>query len=475
MLPTTPPSMGPPLVARSLPLDALRGLAIILMVFSSRIPYGVLPDWMYHAQVPPPAHVFVPTIPGITWVDLVFPFFLFSMGAAIPLALQAKLARGDSWFSLSTWIFKRGALLLFFAIYVKHIQPQVMATAPGSFEWLLALAGFLLLFPMLSALPANWSKPLRLMVRLCGWAAAIALLLVFRAKDGSGFSVARSDIIILVLANVAITGSFIWLATRERLDWRIGMLAFLLALRLTQSLPGWGQWTWNLSPWPWIGTVYFQQYLFIIIPGTIAGDLLLKYGQTPRAESAIPRSYWLIAVTGVLMSALILVGMKARLVEVTTVAAIALSGLGLWQIRTASDDTAKLLRALFGWGVFWLLLGLAFEPFEGGIKKDKANLSYYFVTSGLAFLLLTSLIVAIDLAKWRRTFSLLIATGQNPLVAYAGVQSLIPPLLGISGVGTVVAQYTAAPWLGVLRGAVYTWLTCAAAAMATKRGWFLKT
>ena len=67
-------------------LDALRGFAILAMVLSSSIAFGILPAWMYHAQVPPPYHVYKPEIPGITWVDLVFPFFLFSIGAAIPQA-----------------------------------------------------------------------------------------------------------------------------------------------------------------------------------------------------------------------------------------------------------------------------------------------------------------------------------------------------------------------------------------------------
>ncbi len=31
-------------------LDALRGLAILLMVLSGMGPYGILPAWMYHAQ-----------------------------------------------------------------------------------------------------------------------------------------------------------------------------------------------------------------------------------------------------------------------------------------------------------------------------------------------------------------------------------------------------------------------------------------
>ena len=60
---------------RVLALDALRGLSILLMLFASSIPFGVLPSWMYHAQEPPPANIFNPKLPGITWVDLVFPFF----------------------------------------------------------------------------------------------------------------------------------------------------------------------------------------------------------------------------------------------------------------------------------------------------------------------------------------------------------------------------------------------------------------
>ena len=61
-------------------IDILRGLAVIMMTFSGMIPFdGALPVWMYHAQEPPPAHDFNPNLAGLTWVDLVFPFFLFAM------------------------------------------------------------------------------------------------------------------------------------------------------------------------------------------------------------------------------------------------------------------------------------------------------------------------------------------------------------------------------------------------------------
>lgn len=72
---------------RALALDALRGYAIITMVLSATIISSILPGWMSHAQTPPPEHIFNPEIPGITWVDLVFPFFLFAMGAAFPFSI----------------------------------------------------------------------------------------------------------------------------------------------------------------------------------------------------------------------------------------------------------------------------------------------------------------------------------------------------------------------------------------------------
>ncbi|MFN7198991.1 MAG: DUF5009 domain-containing protein, partial [Bacteroidota bacterium] len=76
-------------------LDVLRGIAIIGMVLSGSIAFGgLLPAWMYHAQVPPPNHQFDPTRPGITWVDLVFPLFLFCMGAAMPLSIKVQLDKG---------------------------------------------------------------------------------------------------------------------------------------------------------------------------------------------------------------------------------------------------------------------------------------------------------------------------------------------------------------------------------------------
>jgi len=147
---------------RSLAVDALRGLAILMMIFSGRIPFGVLPDWMYHAQVPPPAHTFDPSIPGITWVDLVFPFFLFTMGIAIPLALSKRTSTATPWYSLSWTVISRSLLLAWFAIYVMQIRPWLFASPLETTEWLFCLLGFLFLFPMLARFLTDGAERLQL-------------------------------------------------------------------------------------------------------------------------------------------------------------------------------------------------------------------------------------------------------------------------------------------------------------------------
>jgi hypothetical protein len=46
------------------------------------------------------------------------------------------------------------------------------------------------------------------------------------------------------------------------------------------------------------------------------------------------------------------------------------------------------LKKFWSAGFYLVLLGLFFEAYESGIKKDASTYSYYFVTSGLAFFML---------------------------------------------------------------------------------------
>ena len=73
---------------RILSIDVFRGMTIFTMVFVNELA-GIsdIPQWMKHY----PAQV-----DGMTFVDLVFPAFLFIVGMSIPFATQARFSKGDS-------------------------------------------------------------------------------------------------------------------------------------------------------------------------------------------------------------------------------------------------------------------------------------------------------------------------------------------------------------------------------------------
>jgi predicted acyltransferase len=465
---------------RALALDAVRGLAILGMALSGYIPYGVLPNWMYHAQVPPPAHQFNPNIPGLTWVDLVFPFFLFSMGAAMPFALSRRIEKGYAHWKTVLYILERGFLLAAFALYREHILPGTMSEHPDAKTQLLALLAFALLFPILMRFPQSWSLLVRGAIKAAGWLGAIILMALIRYPDGSGFSLNRSDIIILLLANSAVFGSLIWLLSRANLLVRLSFLGILMAERLAAPLAGWVHSIAEYSPIPWVYRFGYLHYLFIVVPGTIIGDLVLKWMKSPE-ESEEKRGRWaqqrFIAIAAIMLciNVTAVIGLTARWLAGTTLVVFALCGLGLWLVARPTNATEKLLKNLFLWGAYWLVLGLIFEPYEGGIKKDPNTMSYFFVTTGLAIFLMIAFMVIIDIFK-KRWFWLLVDNGQNPMIAYVAITNLIPPLLALTTLESLLQSITpSTPWLGALRGLFETLLVALAVSLFTRRKIFWRT
>jgi hypothetical protein len=235
---------------RNQSLDALRGFAILAMILSGSIAYGdVLPAWMYHAQVPPPLHKFDPTIFGITWVDLVFPFFLFSMGAAIPLSLK-KYIDNKSGFKTIAWIAgKRFLLLTFFALFTEHMRAWVISDTPGAKEQLLSLLAFVLLFFQFYENKNEKYKTVFLASKIFSFLAATFLLWQLPFWSGKGFDFYKSDIIIMVLGNMAFFGTLIYYFTTNKPYLRIGILAFIMAVFLAAKEPtdGWAKALFNFS------------------------------------------------------------------------------------------------------------------------------------------------------------------------------------------------------------------------------------
>lgn len=452
-LPVTP--------VRAAGLDALRGFAILTMILSGRVPFGPLPAWMYHIQVPPPLHKFNPNLPGISWVDLVFPFFLFSMGAAFPLALGPKIEKGVSKFSLITGIVARGLLLMFFALVIQHIRPTSFTPSPGLNENLVALCCFLFVFLAFWRTPSGISKNISYALKGIGYGGLIIFLAFahYPSEQMPGFSFRRYDIIILVLSNVAIAGSLIWMFTRTNIMLRLGIMALLFAVRLSSPTEDYWMHTAAVNYPGWmLFQLNFLKYLFIVIPGTIAGDILRqKFSEPVAGAKEMPRCFYCTIAAGMfLLNLLLLFGLYNRLILFTLITSLIICGY-IWYLFTQGDSVFdQKYFLLFKWGVFWLLLGLLLEPFEGGIKKDHSTMSYYFVTSGLAIFMIIGFTIIIEILNGMKFISVLVTNGQNPMLAYAGGTNLLNPLADITGFGILLSSILPGAWPGVLKGIILT-------------------
>jgi predicted acyltransferase len=203
-------------------LDALRGIAILGMVLSGSIAYSdMMPGWMFHAQVPPPSFKFDPAIAGITWVDLVFPFFLFAMGAAMPLALNKYIQQNSGPVPVIKLAFRRFILLTFFALFSHQMKAWVLAENPGIAEHLMSMASFGLLFAVFYE--SKNAKSIQLGIMITALISGTIMMVLWH-QNYKGFDLYKSDIIIMLLGNMALFGTLIYYFTHDKPLLRLGIL-----------------------------------------------------------------------------------------------------------------------------------------------------------------------------------------------------------------------------------------------------------
>lgn len=468
---------------RSHALDALRGYAIMTMILSATEAFQVLPSWMYHAQVPPPDHVFTPSIYGITWVDLIFPFFLFSMGAAVPLSLGRQYAKGVGRWQLVWKCVQRWLKLSFFAIFIMHAFPFMLGYQPDWLRYVVPMLAFGLLCLMFMPNPFHLSSRGEKVVKGLAYAAAIALMLWQPYANGGSFHLSDSDIIMLILANVALTGSLIYLLTIHHPWHRIAIMPFIMGLFMASHTEGsWASWLMSSSVLPWLYQVPYQEYLLVIIPGTIAGDWLSRWlRETTRVQGKVSPSYalrpskvWLIGMLSLLLIVSNVVLLFCREMVANLVISLLLVGAMGWLLKKAQGD-ATYWNKLWQGGSYLLLLGLFLEAYEGGIRKDDVTLSYLFVTSGLAFFALLFFTVVCDHFHVRWISTPLELVGKNPMVAYVASSMVVIPLLVLCQVYPLIESMSNTPLLGFLKGVLLTALCMMFTAWFTKKKYFWKT
>ena len=128
-IPTTPP---PPRAPRITSIDALRGFVMFTMIFVNDLagaPKRLVPDWMVHFSDGHRAGS------GMTFVDLVFPGFLFIVGMSIPFALGSRLDKGEPAWKTFLHILVRTISLLALGILMVHESPDSEKLGWSSTLW----------------------------------------------------------------------------------------------------------------------------------------------------------------------------------------------------------------------------------------------------------------------------------------------------------------------------------------------------
>ncbi len=172
---------------RIVSLDAVRGLVMFTMIFVNDLagaPHEIVPWWMRH---------FKGDGNGMTFVDLVFPGFLFIIGMSVPLAFGGRIARGEPvWKTLAHILGRTLALLLIGILMVNETPSTAKLGWSGDLWCTLMYLSAILAFCSWSGVrdqassqpPKPALKIINLLARTIGFAALAFLAFAFRGEDG---------------------------------------------------------------------------------------------------------------------------------------------------------------------------------------------------------------------------------------------------------------------------------------------------
>lgn len=405
------------------------------------------------------------------------------MGAAFPFSLGSKIDKGKSGLLIFRDVFLRFLRLAFFAIFVQHIYPWSVSDPAGPSAWLVAVCGFAVMMLMYLRLPsvASGNRRIRCInkaMEISGYALAVLMMVLLSNYSMRKFDPGYSNIILLVLANMAFWGSMIYILTYRSPAARFLILPFVMAVFLGSGTEGsWNQAVMNFTPVPWAYRFLFLKYLFIVIPGTLAGDFMRRW---MSEENCLVCHLPVWRVSMMSLTALVIVVTNVIcLYSRWLVANLFITAflLAVLMIIIGKDGTAlqKYWNSLLKAGAVLLMLGLFFEAYQGGVRKDDSTYSYYFITSGLAFLSLLPLSVICDVSRKEWFSRPLELVGANPMLAYVATSVLVMPIFNLLKITPLLDSMVTGPWTGFIRGIIVTLCSASVAALFSRHKLYWKS
>jgi len=226
---------------RIVSIDALRGITIFVMIFVNELAsVKNVPQWMKHMPADADA---------MTFVDVVFPAFLFIVGMSIPFAFNARLIKGDS--AKTIWIhtLKRALALIIIGVFMVNAEygydASKMLVTPA-FWGLLAYA---MPIPIWNKYAKNFPAWLKNTLQYGGMLVLLALYFLYIQDTGErGMTPKWWGILGLIGWAYLISVVYYWLVSGKL----YAMIAFLICCVIANSI----NLTKNVHLPEWLGFIF---------------------------------------------------------------------------------------------------------------------------------------------------------------------------------------------------------------------------
>ena len=267
-------------------IDVFRGLTMLVMLFVNDIgdlDLGYIqnaPWWLVHTPKDP-------SIDYLTIPDIIFPTFLFIVGLSIPIALERRIARGDSLAELCWHIVSRVLVLMFIGVCMVN-RNSVNEAATGMSGAMWRLLFFLSVIVFWNRYPEvqGARRWLSVALRVLAAAMLVYLVVIFR-QDLNGETVwlrPRWWGILGMIGWAYLISALIWLACRDHGAALMGAFALLLVLNISAQSGAFDWWEKGLNG-ILIGPKDLGNISVMVVAGMVVATLF-----RPNSAATTPKS-----------------------------------------------------------------------------------------------------------------------------------------------------------------------------------------